>query len=122
MYYFIEEKIKKSIEDGDFDDLPGMGKPLDLKDELPGLSPELKIVYKTLKNAGYIPENDDKNQNSITFQALVHSATDGMYEEMVKGEFQKRLEFGEFVKKKKLHGNPKFSTYAKKIYSKLFSK
>jgi len=122
MYYFIEEKIKKSIEDGDFDDLPGMGKPLDLKDELPGLSPELKMVYKTLKNAGYIPESDDKDQNSITFQELVHSATDGMYEEMVKGEFQKRLEFGEFIKKKKLHANPKFSTYAKKIFSKLFNK
>lgn len=122
MYYFIEEKIKKSIEDGDFDDLPGMGKPLDLKDELPGLSPELKMVYKTLKNAGYIPESDDKDQNSITFQELVHSATDGMYEEMVKGEFQKRLEFGEFIKKKKLHANPKFSTYAKKIYRKFFNK
>ena len=105
MYYFIEEKIKKSIEDGDFDVLPGMGKPLDLKDELPGLSPELKMVYKTLKNAGYIPENDDKDQNSITFQELVHSATDGMYEEMVKGEFQKRLEFGEFVKKRNTKEN-----------------
>jgi hypothetical protein len=122
MYYFVEEKIKNSIEDGDFDDLPGMGKPLDLKDELTGLSPELKMVYKTLKNAGYIPENDDKDQNSITFQGLVHSATDGMYEEMVKGEYQKRLEFGEFVKKKKLHVNPRFSTYAKKIFSKLFNK
>ena len=122
MYYFVEEKIKKSIEDGDFDDLPGMGKPLNLKDELPGLSPELKMVYKTLKNAGYMPENDDKDQNNITIQELVNSATDGMYEEMVKGEFQKRLEFGEFVKKKKLHENPRFSTYAKKIYNKLFNK
>ncbi len=28
MYYFVEDKIKKSIEDGEFDNLPGMGKPL----------------------------------------------------------------------------------------------
>ena len=122
MYYFVEDKIKKSIENGDFDDLPGMGKPLDLKDELPGLPPELKMVYKTLKNAGYMPEKDDKSQNNITIQELVNSATDGLYEEMVKGEHKKRLEFGEFVKKKKLHVNPKFSVYAKKIYSKLFNK
>ena len=122
MYYLVEEKIKKSIEDGDFDHLPGMGKPLDLKDELPGLSPEIKMVYKTLKNAGFIPENSNKNQNSITFQELVNTATDGMYEEMVKGEFKKRIEFGEFVKKRKLHVNPGFSTYAKKIYNKLFNK
>jgi hypothetical protein len=122
MYYFVEEKIKKSIEDGDFDDLPGMGKPLDLKDDLPGLPPELKMAYKTLKNAGYLSENNDKKQNSITVQELINSATDGMHKEMVKGEFQKRLEFGEYVKKRKLHANPKFSTYAKKIYSKLFHK
>ena len=122
MYYFVEEKIKKSIEDGDFDDLPGMGKPLNLQDELPGLSPELKMVYKTLKNAGYMPEDDDKNQKNITIQELIHSATDGMYEELDKGEYQKRLEFGEFVKKKKWHRNPKFSAYAKKIYSTLFNK
>ena len=122
MYYFVEEKIKKSIEDGDLDDLPGRGKPLDLKDEFPGLPPELKMVYKTLKSAGYFPDHEDHNQNSITIQELVHSATDGMYEEIVKVEYKKRVEFGEFVKKKKLHVNPKFSEYAKKIYHKLFNK
>jgi hypothetical protein len=121
MYYFVEEKIKKSIEDGDFDDLPGMRKPLDLKDELPGLAPELKMAYKTLKNAGYLSEKDDQDAN-LTIRELVNSATNGIYEEMGKGELQKRLEFGEFAKKKKLHINPKFSTYAKKIYSKLFHK
>ena len=54
------------------------------------------MVYKTLKNAGYMSEIDDKNQNNITIHELVNSATDGMHDEMVKGEFQKRLEFGEF--------------------------
>ena len=28
MYQFVEEKIKKAVEDGKFNDLPGAGKPL----------------------------------------------------------------------------------------------
>ena len=120
MYYFVEDKIKKSIEEGELDNLPGMGKPLDLKDDLPGLPPELKMVYKTLKNAGYIPENEEIKQDNITIKKLLSCATNGMVGEMHKGELQKKLEFGEFVKKKKLHMNPKFSIYAQKIYRKLF--
>ena len=122
MYYFVEDKIKKSIEDGEFDNLPGMGKPLDLKDDLPGLSHELKIVYKTLKNAGYMHENEELKQDTLTIKDLLSCATDGMVNEIDKGEFKKKLEFGKFVKKKNLHSNPKFSTYAQKIYRKLFKK
>ena len=122
MYYFVEDKIKKSIEDGEFDHLPGIGKPLDLKDDFLGLPPELKIVYKTLKNAGYMDENEEIKHDALTIKDLLSRATDGMNNEIDKGEFKKRLEFGEFVKKKKLYSNPKFSVYAQKIYRKLFKK
>ena len=82
MYYFVEDKIKKSIEDGEFDHLPGIGKPLDLKDDLPGLPPELKIVYKTLKNAGYMDENEEIKQDNLTIKDLLSRATDGMVDEI----------------------------------------
>ena len=49
MYQFVEEKIKKAVEDGTFNDLPGAGKPLDFRDDLPGLSPELKMGFKVFK-------------------------------------------------------------------------
>ena len=61
MYLFVEEKIKKAVDNGDFNDLPGMGKPLDFRDDLPGLSSELKLGFKVLKNAGYIPEKEKSN-------------------------------------------------------------
>ena len=47
------------------------------------------MVYKTLKNAGYMSENDDKNQNNITIHELVNSATDGTYDEMIKEKSKK---------------------------------
>lgn len=50
----VEKKIKEAEERGDFNDLPGKGKPLKLEDD--GRLPEdLRIAYKILKNANCLP-------------------------------------------------------------------
>jgi hypothetical protein len=51
-----EEKIREAVERGEFDHLPGAGKPLPDEDELALVPPELRMAYRVLKNAGYIPE------------------------------------------------------------------
>ena len=49
-----EKKIAEAIERGDFDGLPGRGRPLELNDD--SLVPEdLRMAYRILKNAGYVP-------------------------------------------------------------------
>ncbi len=51
----VEVKIKAAMAEGDFDNLPGKGKPLDLKAYIE--TPEhLRTAYHILKNAGYVPE------------------------------------------------------------------
>ena len=50
----IEERIRKAQKDGQFDDLPGKGQPLDLE-ELNGVREELRLAYKILKNADCKP-------------------------------------------------------------------
>lgn len=117
MYLFVEEKIKKAVDDGEFNDLPGMGKPLDYRDELPGLSPELKLSFKVLKNAGYVPEKKKSNHEDLTLQDLLAYATGGEN----KGIYQKRLQFEEVVQEKKWHHNSKFRQYAHQIYRRLFT-
>ena len=47
-----DEQIRKAIEDGQFDHLPGKGKPLDLPDN-PFEAPEWRMANKMLKDAGY---------------------------------------------------------------------
>ena len=49
-----DEKIREAMERGEFDELPGKGKPLKLEDDshLPG---DLRIAYKILKNADCLP-------------------------------------------------------------------
>lgn len=49
-----EERIRQAIEAGEFDNLPGAGQPLHLDDDL--LVPEeLRMAYRILKNAGFVP-------------------------------------------------------------------
>lgn len=49
-----ERRIAEAQEAGEFDNLPGYGKPLNLEDDS-HIPPELRMSYKILKNAGYIP-------------------------------------------------------------------
>jgi hypothetical protein len=44
----------EAVSRGEFDDLPGAGRPLDLNDD-PLVPQELRVAYRILKNAGYLP-------------------------------------------------------------------
>ena len=51
----VEEKIKEAMENGEFDNLPGKGRPIDLSDYFK-TPQELRVAYSLLKNAAVIPE------------------------------------------------------------------
>jgi hypothetical protein len=63
-----ESKIRAAIDRGDFDNLPGMGQPLQLED-LSHVPPELRMAYKLLKNNGFLPEE-------MELQKEIHSLDD----------------------------------------------
>src|ERR687884_613875 len=48
-----EQRIREAQERGDFEDLPGHGKPLDLDDN--PFAGELAAGFRILKNAGFAP-------------------------------------------------------------------
>ena len=48
----IDDPIKKAMQDGQFDDLPGKGKPLNL-DENPFADPEWELAHHVLKSSGF---------------------------------------------------------------------
>ena len=50
----IEEKIREAMEKGEFDDLPGKGKPLDL-DAYFATPEDVRLGYSVLKSAGCLP-------------------------------------------------------------------
>ena len=55
MFEFLaERRIAEAVANGELDNLPGAGKPLDLDDD--ALIPEeLRCAYRILKNAGFVP-------------------------------------------------------------------
>jgi hypothetical protein len=52
--FLAEQKIAEAISRGDLDELPGAGRPLELDDD-PLVPEELRLAYRILKNAGYVP-------------------------------------------------------------------
>ena len=49
-----EKRLREAIENGEFDDLPGKGEPIDLR-ENPFEDPDLRVVHRLLRNAGFAP-------------------------------------------------------------------
>ena len=50
----IDQKIREAMEQGEFDDLPGKGKPVDTS-ENPFEDPEMRLAHRMLRNAGFAP-------------------------------------------------------------------
>jgi len=50
----VEQRIREAVEKGEFDNLPGKGKPIPLEDDS-HVPEELRLAYKLLKNADCLP-------------------------------------------------------------------
>ena len=51
----VEQKIREAIARGEFDDLPGRGKPVRIED-YPFTPPEWRLAFKILADAGFVPD------------------------------------------------------------------
>jgi hypothetical protein len=72
-----EKKIEEAVSRGDFDDLPGAGRPLDLTDD-PLVPEELRLAYRILKNAGFVPP---EVETAVKKLALLKARVEARYYE-----------------------------------------
>jgi hypothetical protein len=70
-----EPRIQEAIGRGEFDNLPGTGKPLALDDDTL-VPPELRIAYRALKNAGYLPRDLQLRSEISDLEAFVATVDD----------------------------------------------
>jgi hypothetical protein len=70
-----ESKIRAAIARGEFDDLPGNGKPLQLED-LSRVPAELRMGYKLLRNAGCLPPELEARKEAARLGALLDATGD----------------------------------------------
>ena len=69
----VEQRIDEAQMRGDFDDLAGAGRPLQLED-LSLVPEELRASYLLLKNAGYLPPEIRIRQEITALEALIRQA------------------------------------------------
>lgn len=71
-----EKKIREAIERGEFDDLPGAGRPLDLNDD-PLVPEDLRLAYRILKNAGFVPPELEAQKEIRDLEQLIRGMDAG---------------------------------------------
>ncbi|HDL90665.1 MAG TPA: DUF1992 domain-containing protein [Thermodesulforhabdus norvegica] len=70
-----EERIREAIQRGEFDNLPGKGKPIKLENDS-HIAPELRIAHKILKNAGCLPPEMELRKEIQTTEELLSGIKD----------------------------------------------
>jgi hypothetical protein len=70
-----ERRIREAQARGDFDNLPGVGLPLELDDD--ALVPEeLRAAYRVLKNAGFLPPELEDHREIRDIEELLQRVDD----------------------------------------------
>jgi len=70
-----ERRIIEAMENGEFDNLEGAGKPIHFEDET-WVPEDLRVAYRILKNAGCIPPELEIRNEIITMSSLISTIDD----------------------------------------------
>jgi DnaJ-like protein len=70
-----ESKIRAAMRRGEFDNLPGRGKPLQLRDDA-RVPAELRMGYRMLRNAGCLPPELEARNEVARLGTLIASTGD----------------------------------------------
>lgn len=97
----VEALIKDAQERGEFDNLPGKGKPIDLSEYF--ATPEdVRMAQSLLKNAGMTsPEVQLLNEIAALRQVLTALVDDAKKEEIQKKIQEKQIEFSLMMERQK---------------------
>ena len=74
-YKIAEQRIAAAIENGEFFNHEGEGKPIRFEDEF-WIPDDLRIAYRFLKNAGCIPPELELRKEIVNMRALIHTLDD----------------------------------------------
>lgn len=98
---FIDDQISKAIDAGEFDNLPGKGKPVDLRAYFE--TPEdLRMAYSILKSNDFAPQEVEVLKEIDALRKRLESCSDEQERERLKKEISdKKLAFDLLIEKPK---------------------
>ena len=74
-FHIVEQRIEQAVRDGDFDDLPGRGRPLQLED-LSLVPDELRAGYLLLRSHGCLPAELEARKEWLRLEDLLAACID----------------------------------------------
>lgn len=118
-FRLTDEKIRKAYEAGEFENLPGYGKRLELED-LSNVPPEMRMAYKMMKNAGMMEEQQVKTEIEY-LEELIEGAHSDLEEARLNQRLnEKQLRLQQLIQKKKKDANSAvFKGYQNQIMNRL---
>ncbi|WP_150268207.1 DUF1992 domain-containing protein [Paenibacillus tepidiphilus] len=126
MSWLAEQRIQEAMRGGDFDDLAGAGRPLEL-DDLSGVPEELRMSFKILKNAGLLPEELLLRKECATLEELLAACrTSGSGNDAERTELEsklslKRLRLQQLLGERGLESSGVYAEYGEQIHKRLLS-
>jgi hypothetical protein len=85
----IEQRIREAIERGDFDDLPGKGKPIDLEAYF-NTPEDLRMAYSILKSNNFFPEEVEIMKEIADLKVQIADAPDDATRERLTSRLNER--------------------------------
>jgi hypothetical protein len=115
-FKIAEQRIREAMENGEFDNLEGVGKPLRFEDET-WIPEDLRAAYRILKNSGCIPPELELRKEVLSLRDLI----DTIDEDIERIRKIRELNF-KLLKLNELRKKPfcldKFPEYEEKLYRK----
>ena len=71
-----ERKITEAIARGELNNLAGAGKPLAMDEDLSGVPVEMRMAYKILKNAGFVPPEVELRKEIVSLREMLGQLED----------------------------------------------
>lgn len=68
--HIAERRIEEALARGELDNLPGEGRPLELDDDS-RVPEDLRLAYRILKNAGFVPQEVETLNEIAALERLV---------------------------------------------------
>ncbi len=119
MSWLAEQRINQAVDRGEFKDLAGKGKPLELED-LSHIPEDLRMSYKIMKNAGMIPEEMQLQGELVKLHQLIHVCVNAGEKEKLSRTFtEKKLRFQLLMEQRGLSGSTAFLQYEQQMRDRL---
>ncbi|MBN2386717.1 MAG: DUF1992 domain-containing protein [Anaerolineales bacterium] len=86
----VDAIIQEAIERGEFDDLPGAGRPIDLSAYF-DMPEEVRLAYTILKNANLLPEEAEILKEITALKEALGNTTDEVASRKISKAIENRM-------------------------------